>query len=302
MKIFWVVLSWLLVLATGATGATEIPHQDELLLRQAYHRNLAGLEENSFGLPLVLESAVQGDKVYVDAYGIFAFAFDTVSEALQPPANWCEILFLIPNVKACTYQGPPQGWHLTLYLGRKFYQAPHEVHQVVYQQRKVERRQGYLDLLLWADAGPLGTMDHRIRLSAMPLEGGRTFVQVSCAYRSSTMLRLAGKIYFSMLGADKVGFTVISTDRSGNPVYIGGPRGAIERNTVRIYLAIQAFMSALHPPPAERFALRASTWYDLADRYRRQLYELDKEDYLSTKSKERNNQKTLQGAITTELP
>jgi hypothetical protein len=171
------------------------------------------------------------------------------------------------------------------------------VYQVVYHDRKVVLRQGYLDILLWADAGPFGTRDHRIRLAAMPLDGGGTFVHVSCAYRSSAVLRLAEKIYFATLGSGKVGFTVIGADRSGNPIYIGGPRGAIERNAVRTYLAIQAFMSAMQHPAAERFSMRTSTWYDLTDRYRLQLFELAKKDYLVIKGKERENQKKLQREI-----
>lgn len=302
MRSFLQLFIIVIFLAGGASFAAESPSQDEELLREAYRGNLAGLSNNSFGLPLVLESFTQKDRVYVDVYGIFAFDFDTIAEALQVQANWCDILSLTPNVKACTYQGPPGDWSLTLYLGRKFYQAPQEAYQVVYHNRKVVRRQGYLNIVLWADAGPFGSRDHRIRLAALPLDGGRTFIHVSCTYRSSAVLRLAAKIYFATLGAGKVGFTVTGTDRSGNPIHIGGPRGAIERNAVRTYLAIQAFMSAMHHPAAERFSMRTSTWYDLTDRYRLQLFELDKKDYLVIKSEERENQKKLQREIDAAPP
>ena len=42
---------------------------------------------------------------------------------------------------------------------------------------------------------------------------------------------------------ESVGFTVIGTDRKGNPVYIGGPRGSIERNAVRYYFAIRSVLA-----------------------------------------------------------
>ena len=52
-------------------------------------------------------------------------------------------------------------------------------------------------------------------------------------------LHLAEKAYFATLGRGKVGFTVTGTDQNGKALYIGGPRGAIERNAVRYYFAIQ---------------------------------------------------------------
>ncbi|MDW7645215.1 MAG: hypothetical protein SCI25_09235 [Desulfuromonadales bacterium] len=297
MRIFLVALSMAILLASVTAFPAESMRQDEELLRGAYHRNLAGLSHNSFGLPLVLESVAQKGRVKVDVYGSFDFDFESIAEALQDQSNWCDILSLTPNVKACTYQGEQDDWRLTLYLGRKRYQAPQETYPFVYRARKIVRRQGYLDIELWADTGPFGTRDHRIGLAAMPLNGNRTFVHVKGAYRSSAVLRLAEKIYFATLGAGKVGFTVIGTNGSGDPIHIGGPRGAIERNAMRTYLAIQAFMSARHYPAAGVFPIRASTWYDLSDRYRLQLFELEKEDYLVIKSNERKSQEKLQREI-----
>ncbi|MFA6056515.1 MAG: hypothetical protein WC769_14205, partial [Thermodesulfovibrionales bacterium] len=117
----------------------------------------------------------------------------------------------------------------------------------------------------------------------------------------SIALRLAGKAYFATLGWSKVGFTVTGTDRNGKPVYIGGPRGAIERNAVRYYLAIQSFMNTLRYPEESRFSMRTIKWYDLTTRYRKQLFDLDKKDYLIFKTKEHKNQVTLQRSIGTGL-
>jgi hypothetical protein len=164
----------------------------------------------------------------------------------------------------------------------------------MYHYRNVDQQQGYLDIMLSADAGPFGTKDHRMRFEALPLDGGRTFVHVSYAYSDSAALRFAEKVYFATFGWGKVGFTVTGTDRNGNPVYIGGPRGAIERNAVRYYLAIQAFMNTLCYPEERRFSMRISEWYDLTNRYRKQLFELDKKDYLAFKTKERKHQVILQ--------
>jgi hypothetical protein len=133
-----------------------------------------------------------------------------------------------------------------------------------------------------------------MRFEAVPLDGGRTFVHVSYAYSDSAALRLAGKVYFETLGWGKVGFTMTGTDSSGNPVYVGGPRGAIERNAVRYYLAIQSYMDTLRYPEKARFSMRISEWYDLTARYRKQLFDLDKKDYVTFKTKEHINQVILQ--------
>jgi len=284
-----------------AASAAEKPRRGADILLDTYHRNMARLETNSFGLPLFLESFERDDRVHVDIYGIFDYPFSSIVNVLRVPANWCDIASLHPNVKACTYRELPGSWLLTFYIGRKVYRPPEATRQVIYRYRNVDQQPGYLDVILTADAGPLGTKDHRMRFEAVPLDRGRTFVHVSYEYSDSVILRLAEKGYFATLGRGKAGFTVTGTDRKGNPVYIGGPRGAIERNAVRYYLAIQSFMNTLPYPEGKRFSMRISEWYDLTTRYRKQLFELDKKDYLTFKTKEHKNQVILQRQIGTGL-
>ena len=301
MRTFRFLLAVVVLIAAGSAFAAEQPRQGEELLRDAYHRNLAGLASNGFGLPLVLESFAQDEQVHVDVYGILAYPLSSVVNALTVPANWCDIVSLPPNVKACTYREMPGAWLLTFYLGRKTYQPPEDAHQVIYHGRIVVQRQGYLDIILSADTGPFGTKDHRLRFEAVPLEGGRTFVHVSYAYRDTPALRLAAKGYFATLGRSKVGFTVTGTDKNGNAVYIGGPRGAIERNAVRYYLAIQSYLNTLRYPAESRLSKRISEWYELTSRYPEQLFDLGRQDYLAFKTKEHENQVTLQRSIGTGL-
>jgi hypothetical protein len=47
--------------------------------------------------------------------------------------------------------------------------------------------------------------------------------------------------------------------------------------------------------------MTTSEWYDLTNRYRKQLFEMDKKDYLTFKTKEHKNQVTLQRRIVTGL-
>lgn len=292
-KYFLLLAIAAILFSAGSAAAVVKPAPGEILF-DTYQRNMANLETSSFGLPLFLNSFEKDDKVHVDVYGIFDSPFRSVVNVLQVPANWCDIVSLHPNVKACTYRELPDDWLLTFYIGSKKYQTPEETRQVSYRFQNVVQQPEYLDILLHADAGPFGTEGHRMRFEALPLEGGRTFVHVSYEYSDSMALRLAGKAYFSTLGRDKVGFTVTGRDGNGQNIFIGGPRGAIERNAVRYYFAIQTFMSTLRYSEQGLFNARISQWYDLTARYRKQLYDLDKKDYLAFKTKEHENQKTLQ--------
>jgi hypothetical protein len=281
--------------------ASANPQQGAPLLLDTYHRNEAGLKASGFGLPLVLESSERDDRVHVDVYGIFDYPFNSVATVLNVPSNWCDIVSLHPNVKACTYGEQPGNGQLTFYIGKKEYQTPEESRPVVYHYRNVVQQKGYLDITLSANEGPFGTRDHKMRFEALPINEGKTFVHVSYEYSDSIALRLAGKAYFATLGRSKVGFTVTGTDGNDKPVYIGGPRGAVERNAVRYYFAIQSYMSALHNPASSTLGIRTSHWYDLTTRYRQQLVDLEKRDYLTFKSAEHKNQVHLQLLLGTAL-
>jgi hypothetical protein len=281
----------------GSAAAAVNPQQGAAMLRDTYTNNSAKLTTSSFGVPLFLNSFEQSSRVNVDVYGVFDFPFNSVVSALKVPSSWCDIVSLHPNVKACTYSKEPASGQLTFYIGKKVYQPPEEARQVRYQYRTVVQQPGYLDILLTADTGPFGTTDHTMRFEALPLGGGKTFVHVSYAYNDSSALRLAEKAYFATLGRNKVGFTVTGTDKRGRPIYIGGPRGAIERNAVRYYFAIQTCISTVPSPGKILFSTRINQWYDLTTRYKKQLLDLSKKEYLEAKSREQKNQVILQKQV-----
>jgi hypothetical protein len=301
-KLFLSMAAAAILFSAGSASAGEKPQQGVDTLLNAYHRSSARLERNSFGIPLYVESSEQDDRVHVDVYGIFYHSFSSIASSLKEPSNWCEIVFLHPNVKACSYNELAGTWLLNFYLGRKTYQPPEDTVPLITRFRNVEH-QGYLDIMLSADEGPYGTRAHKMRFEAMPLEGGgRTFVHVSYAYSDSAALRLATKIYFATLGRGKVGFTVTGTNSKGESVYIGGPRGALERSAVRYYFAIQAFMNTLRSPEESRFNMRAGEWHDLTTRFPKQLFDLDRKDYLAIKTREHKNQIKLQQLSLKSLP
>ena len=73
-----------------------------------------------------------------------------------------------------------------------------------------------------------------------------------------------------------------------------GVRGTIERNTMRYYLALQAVLETRDLPPDDRFEASIRSWFALTERYRPQLYEMEREEYLQAKRREHINQLRLQ--------
>jgi len=285
--------------SAGFAAAVETPQQG---LLDTYRRIITRLETSNFGQPLYLESFEQDSRVHVDVYGIFTYPFSSIVDVLKVPATWCDIVSLPTNVKACTSREQAGAWLLTFYLGTKEYQPPQDSRQITCRYRIVDQQPGYLDILLNAEVGPFGTRDHRMRFEALPLDKDRTFIHVSYSYSDSAAFRLATKIYFATFGRGKVGFTVTGTDGDGDPVYIGGPRGAVERSAIRYYFAIQSFMDTLRNPQENRFNSRINEWYELTSHYRKQLFDLDKKHYLTSKAREHGNQVRLQQRLDAGLP
>jgi len=87
---------------------------------------------------------------------------------------------------------------------------------------------------------------------------------------------------------------VIGKQEDGKPIYIDGVRGVVERNTMRYYLAIDAFLGAASAPPAARLEKRLQSWFNAVEQYPRQLHELDRAAYLEMKRAEHKRQQTLQ--------
>lgn len=284
-----VILSW----HYSAQAAEPLSSGGKALLAK-YQAIKTDLEKNQYGVPLYLETKEERSSLHVDLYGILDYPFENIRESLQSPANWCDINFLHTNVKACTFRKVSGQWLLTLYSGRKYYQAPEDAHKLDFNFRISALQQEYLDLALTAEKGPLFTTDHRIRFEAATLDKGRTVIHFSYNYSYGALARAAMKTYYETIGRGKKGFTVVSTGKKGDPVYIGGVRGSEERNAVRYYLAIQTYMDTLTIPISRRFEKQISHWYDLTKRFPLQLYEMDKTEYLANKRLEHANQLMLQ--------
>jgi hypothetical protein len=98
--------------------------------------------------------------------------------------------------------------------------------------------------------------------------------------------------YLATVGRDKVGFTAIDGHAGGEPHFIGGTRGVVERNTMRYYIAIESYLGALSAPAPERREKSLRDWFASIERFPRQLHEMEQGEYLAMKRNEYSRQQT----------
>jgi hypothetical protein len=254
-------------LATASPGAAE--------LLAAHARLAPQLAQNPFGRPLVLESQEGARQVGGDVYAVVDSPFATVQRSFANPHTWCEVLILHLNTKECRAGGNT----LAVRVGRKTADAD-DAFALKFAFRLASATPGYLAAQVSAPTGPLGSRDYRIELQAVPLDAKHSFLRLHYSYGFGAAAKLATQGYLATSGSGKVGFT-----RKGGG-YVRGLRGAIERNTMRYYLAIESYLGSLAQPVGRRFASRIEHWFDATEQYARQLHEMERADYLSMKQRE----------------
>jgi hypothetical protein len=268
----------LVALATPAVAAS--PGATQLL---ATHARLAPeLARNPFGRPLVLESREGANQVGGDVYAVVDHPFATVQRSFANAHTWCEVLILHLNTKQCRAGGDA----LAVRVGRKHADAENAF-SLKFGFQLVDTQPDFLAAKVSAPSGPLGSRDYRIELEAVPLNPRQSFLRLHYSYGFGTAARLATKGYLATRGSGKVGFTRTAKG------YVGGLRGAIERNTMRYYLAIESYLASLAQPPGRQFASRIERWFDATEQYRRQLHEMDRPTYLAMKQSEHARQQAL---------
>jgi len=291
----WLLTGSFLLVSTSA-------HADAGKLLAKYQQINGQLEQNIYGIPVYLQSNGDNGTMRGDVFGIIPHPFSTVRDALGTPANWCEMVPTHLNIKACTYRYLNNECGLTIYSGRKFYEKADDVYMLDYRYQLETKQKDYFYITRTAEDGPLDTGNYIITAEAVPLGESSTFIHFSYSYEHGFITSLAMGGYFATLGSDKIGFTEVGKDDNGEPVYVDGVRGVIERNTIRYYFVIQSFLDTLKVPEQDHFEARINNWFDLTERYHAQLYEMDKKDYLTYKRKERLDQVRLQQVINKAVP
>jgi hypothetical protein len=272
--------------ACAASAPPPAPSAAAGALRAQYAALRQRLAHSDFGRPIVLDSHDGDGAVRGDVHAVVPYPFAQVEAGLQSASSWCAIFMLPYNTKRCAVEADGGGERLSVYLGRKKDTPIAQAFRIDFRYAVAARTPDFLELELNAASGPFGTRDYAIRFEATPLADGRTFLHLSYAYSYGVVSRLAMGTYLSTVGASKIGFTLDGRERDGKPRYVGGMRGVIERNTMRYFLAIDAFLDAQSAPPAERLDKRLIDWYVASERYPRQLHELERDEYLEMKRRE----------------
>jgi hypothetical protein len=263
-------------------------------LRARYDNLHERLEHSPFPQHVYVESFEGTSDSRGDVYAVVDYPIATVGEALTSPAHWCDLLILHLNVKYCHPVSSDGHTVLSVAIGRKHQQLLVSTSRVEFDYSVAASRPGYLDVELNASEGPLGTGNYRIRLEAVGLEKARSFLHLQYSYTYESAARAAMRTYLATTGRGKVGFTVTGDSNGAGLQFIGGVRGAIERNSMRYFLAVDAYLSTLSVPAAGRFEKSIERWFDATERYPRQLHEIDRDTYLEIKRSEYQRQQTLQ--------
>ena len=241
-------------------------------LLDKYHEIGKELEKNSGPVPFHVESSVNKNAAHADIYGTIKHPFEMVQNELLVPTNWCDILLPHLNVRACTYKKVNDTWLLNVYNVDKFSEPLEDAYQMKFVYRVSELQPVYFDIALTAHEGPSHTKDHQFGFEKMPLEKNITFIHLRYSFGYSAL----GYFLMKIFGGTKIGFSITGTDSAGNPVYVGGLRGSVERDVVCYYLAILAYLETLKAPSDQRFGRRISQWYDLMARFKKQLFRNEK--------------------------
>lgn len=275
--------------------------QDAGTLRAMHAQLRERLAASPFERPLVLEST-QGDaSLKGDVYAVVEQPFAVVAPALQGTAHWCELLILHLNVKHCGAAGAAPNEVLTLVIGRKFDQPLADGHKVAFRYSAPAATVDYLRVNMAADSGPLGTRDYRLAVEITPLDAKRSFIHLSYSYSYGIAARVAMQGYLATLARDKVGFSITGQGDSGKPEYVGGLRGVAERNTMRYYLAVEAYLGALATAPGQQLEKRLRDWFAATEKHPLQLHEMARDDYLAMKRREVQRQQTLTAAAPAKM-
>jgi hypothetical protein len=288
------LISFFLLLQWGAIsyGDDSSPSEPEFL-RDKYHAIERKLEKGSGPTLFYVESSVNQNASHIDIYGTVKYPFDIVQKELLIPANWCQIILSHPDIRACTYKKVNDIWLLNVYNVHKYSEPLDAAYQLKFVYRLGKRQPGYFHFVVTAPEGPSKTRDHHFGLEAIPHGKNMTFIHFSYSFGYNAL----GYYIMKIFGGSKIGFSIIGTDSAGNPVYVEELRGAAERDVVFHYLAILAYLNTRKALPSQRYESRFSEYYNLTMLFKKQLFEMEKHEYLTYKRQDLESQKRLQADL-----
>ena len=290
--------SWSAASAAPEATGDDLPARFE----QARRQGAAQLGRR----PVYLQSTESPERLEGEVLALIEHPAPEVRAALAQASAWCDILILHLNVKYCRVARSgvdvASGDMLEVGLGRKFDEPLSKAHWLQFKFRALpplgEAPSRPPRVELHAAQGPLDTQDIRITVQTAAVPGGRTLLQLRYAYAQGPAARWALQLYLATVGRHKVGFTVqadrpeAGPEASGRGQPVVGVRGLLERNTVRYYLAVDAYLDALTLPPEQQLERRLQDWFTATERHPAQLHELDWETYVQMKRQEVRRQQS----------
>ena len=270
----------------------EVPH-DIVQKYQQLTRTVPILADT---LPLYLTTIQDSKVLNVNLYGRIPFAFSEVSTVLAKPESYCDFLPLMFNVKGCVITRAHPDTQIKYFVAGKYYTAPVASIRIQSRFRVVDKRNDFLKVMMEAADDTNGTSRYHVLLKVVPIEN-ETLISIESVYAPGRLTRMATYTYIKMFARDKPGFTRVTISGDGTQQYITGFPAIIERSIVRSYFALKAHLLNQNAAVAVRHEARLQSWYDLNLPHKLQLYELDREEYLQIKRRERLNQLKMQKKI-----
>jgi len=272
------LLSYAAVVASTAALAGDASEPTAAL--RAKHRELReALARNPFGRPLHLDSTQNGDRLQGELYAVLGFPLATLGEALGKPAAWCDILVMPMHLQQCG-TGSGAG-NLALSVTPRLEREAANAIRLQFAFQVAAKNADYAAIEITAPNGPLGTRNYRIALDAIALDASHSFIHLTYSYGYGTLAKLAAETYLSTSGRGKPGFTMVQQS-DGKRAPVSGMRGVVERNAMRYFLAVDAYLGSLSSPAGERVDRRLKAWHASLERHPQQLRE-PQPDYLALK-------------------
>lgn len=274
---------WLVLAAMACNAQAALDAGSASAMRELHRRFSEQLANSPLHRPIYLDSAETDGGLQGDVYAVVDHSLEDVRRALERSSQWCEMLVLHINNRRCRVARGPSGDVLTLSVVPRWDKPIDQAFELSFVHRVAHSTRDYLLVDLSAESGPMGTSRYRVLLEAVPLGEQQTFLHFAYAYDHNMMARLATMAYLATFGSDKVGFTMVGKSADGTAEYIKGLRGLVERNAMRYFLALDAYLDGLAAAPAERADRRLHRWFDSVEKYPTQLHEIDLATYLGIK-------------------
>jgi len=285
--------SLILLLLMGAVAPAQAGVTETETLVQQYlaaSQRSPGLAK---GLPIHLFTRQEKHRLTVKLVGLMPYSYTEVASVLSQPQSYCEFLPLMFNVKSCIVAEQSPQTQIRYYVAGKHYNPPLTSFRINSIYRLLQYKGDFLSVNLESDEDSLGSSQYRVELRAIPYNG-QTLISVNSLYAPGRLTRMATYTYINVFARNKPGFTLVKQEGDAKPSPITGFPAIIERSSVRAYLALKSLLTNRYLRPEQQFEARLQTWYDLNSPYDKQLYELDRNQYLDIKRRERANQLRLQ--------